>query len=553
MEPTTRPRIFFCWAPVTLALAALIGNALYISSFGVNVPFWDEWELGKFYERFYRGQLPMFELLTAKHNEHLIGIAFAVMLFHHLLTGFDVKAILYFNMALQVVSLALLLRMSRTSLPTDSRLWWHGLALTLLLLSFAPYTNILWGFQTAWYLVTVLLMLTLYCLVRSTSSTRPASLIFLAAIFALLASFCSVQGLAVWVAGVVFLVTAREGRLISVPTDWRVRLWAACAVVGVGLYSLASSLTPTAGPTSRSAILAALADPLALAKFVLLALGTVGGDLPVRWSYATGLLVVLVAVMALAFALRSGDRARSALPVALIAFGATCILMIAAGRLPLGVGAARESRYSTYVLLLLAGTYLIFARGGVGAVARVPAVILARNVLVGLIGGSFVLAAYFALVHGHAWRTERGIGALVLLNYATEPSFRIERTLYGNAPFVVAQANFLQSTAQSAFSEGLSAVPSSACIFARPPAGYQEIIDNYPTERDALLRLWDAYVVGPDVRNAFPVGSNMFSFNIIRWASGAARDGGHYLSPALKDFAPHYERLYKTLESRMRS
>lgn len=528
-------------------LAAI--SVAYVAAFGVNVPFWDEWELGKYYERFYRGQLPLIELLSAKHNEHLVGVAFSVMLFHHLATGFDVKAILYFGLALQIASAALLVHVYRNSLEGERPGAWSEVPIMLLFLSLAPYTNILWGFQTAWYLVTLLLVVTLYLLQRATNSAKPLPLVAMAAIAALAASFCSVQGLIVWLAGAVYLALARNESIREAVRDRKLQLWGALTIVGLAGYALVWLATPGVGPTSGGAILKALADPVALIKFLLLVIATVAGNLPSHWALVIGVLIVLATVGALATGIRSGKR-QIALPVALITFGMAFVLLVAVGRLPLGVAAAKESRYSAYVLIALVGVYMLLRLKRADSARDVPAAMrIARGAFAVVVAFSTVGAAYFALVHGHAWRTERGIGALVLLNVPNESAFRIERTLYVNATLVAAQVDFLNSTAQATFAEPAGAVPSSARVYSKPPPAYQRVIDNNPADREALLRLWQSYVVATDVRNAFPVSSAAFPAKLVRWASGAARDGGHYLSPQLEEFASQYERLRKSLEA----
>jgi hypothetical protein len=527
------------------------GWLAYIRAFGVNFPFWDEWELGKFYERFYRGQLSLVELLAAKHNEHLIGVGFAVMLLHHLATGFDTKALLYTDFALHLFAFALLLYGARHLLPRGGQRFAHVAIASLFALSFAPYTNILWSFQTPWFLIGALLMMTVVALGRVLENDRLAW-VLVAAGTATLASFCSVQGLAVWVAGTVYLL-AGAGRPLRQTLRWRpFRVWMVCAVVGLVLYAAISRLNPSSGPSSLSASLTMLAQPWDLLRFVLLMLGNVAGYLRPRAAMFAGLVVALLLCAIAYTALRDQEPRRRAMPLALIAFAATFVAMVTAGRAPLGLEAARESRYSMYVLPILAVGYMVMARGELGGVARVPFVLWSRAAFATVAVLAFVSSAHHALVHGHAWRTERGLGAIVLLDYDLRPATTLERLVYGNAEMVERQAGFLRATAQSTFRDGPAAVPAAVRVYLQPPASFVQLGREHPERQPALAALWQAYLGGPDVRSAIPPVAPDFPAKLVKWASGAARDGGHYLSPILKPYADDYARLSATLDARRR-
>ena len=103
-------------------------------------------------------------------------------------------------------------------------LWY--LPVMLLLFSFVQYQNTLWGFQMAWYLVTLGLVGALYLLDRP----HLTHVAFLAAIIAgVVASYSSLQGLTVWPVGLVLLYLRRRSpdRLIT---------WSACGLAATALY-----------------------------------------------------------------------------------------------------------------------------------------------------------------------------------------------------------------------------------------------------------------------------------------------------------------------------
>lgn len=163
-----------------------------------------------------------------------------------------------------------------------------------------------------------------------------------------------------------------------------------------------------------------------------------------------------------------------------------------------------------------------------------------------------VISTYSGLVRGYQWKTEQGIAAMILRDYQHVPDFQLERMLYGNAAFVRRNADFLRTHSLSVFAAGESAVPPEVQAYQAPPVSLLSVMERYPDDRAALQRLWEVYCVGADLRDAFDVSSNEFGRNLIRWAYGATRDGGHYLSVYLRDYSAQYSRLWEQMESEPR-
>ncbi len=531
--------------PSAIGVALILGYLAFIHAYGVNLPFWDDWNLGRYVILSAAGKLALPDLLTAKHNEHLVGVSFALMLLHHLATDYDTKSILYLSAALQFASLAILLALAWPLLPKDRRRGWHALLVSLTMLSLAPAWNILWGFQTAWYLITFFLLASLWFLSRSRQTQRASSAWLAAgALCALLASFSSVQGLAVWLAGAVFLYAATGGGRRAL-RDHHLQIWLGLTVAAVALHAWVTALTPTPHGSSREIFASIAADPLGLGRFMLATMSTVWGDRLGGKALYAGILIALLCSAGLVGGLASRQVARFAMPLALIVFGFAFALMVTIGRLRFGQPAALESRYSGYLLLAVAGSFLVlmvltekarFRRGVTGLRALVAALIVVP----------FISSAIIGLKTGRNWRLDRGVGAMILLNVDSEPRFKIERTICWSADIVLQQTPQLRALSLSTFARGDSAIPRQAADFRTPPPGFRSLLERRPNEQEALEQLWHAYVVGPDLRRAFPLSSPSMAADLVRWAAESA-GGDHYLAPHLVAFAADYERLRNEL------
>lgn len=87
---------------------AAIGAAFYfafVSKFGVNVLFWDEWAFVGWYKEFSTGRMSLWSLIGIRHSDHLVAVPFALMLFQHLVTDMNSKGMQYTNALLQCVAL----------------------------------------------------------------------------------------------------------------------------------------------------------------------------------------------------------------------------------------------------------------------------------------------------------------------------------------------------------------------------------------------------------------------------------------------------------------
>jgi hypothetical protein len=255
--------------------------------------------------------------------------------------------------------------------------------------------NTLWGFQLAWYLVLVTLAGVVFLLDRPTLS----SVGFVGAvILAVVGSYSSFQGLLIWVSGLLLLFYRRRpGHLVAA--------WVAAGVLTTVLYfykfdthaAVASDLTPIHLPVRAVQFyFESIGDVLG----VPLTSRGVGADLVM----AVGGVIFALALSSLWFGGRRPD-ADSAAPIgiALTVFGLLFAVSTTYGRAWAGPGAASASRYTTYDLLILIGTYLTYigtpgdaerARGSSRVVFRFFGVML---------GCVVALVALFGLVNGIRW------------------------------------------------------------------------------------------------------------------------------------------------------
>ncbi len=336
---------------VTLGLVALAsaGYFLFVIRFGVNVPFEDEWHMVLLLAKVHHGQLSL-PILWAQHNENRMFFAYLLMLVLDRASGFNTKVEMYASAVLLLAAVVVLLQLWR-----DDRwgsLLWAAPAIVVLL-SLAQYAVALQGFALAIYIILVCLPLALWALKLS---ERGNWWLCLALLLGLIASYSSLQGLALWPAGVVYLVA--RGRSPKV-----VAAWSAGGVLTAGIYLIGLNFTQAGG----GGVGAVLAAPLAAAHYLALLVGSVIPTdnflhLGLRWLSLLGVLLLLAALAIFVYWLRSSAASELALPVAVIGFAVTVDVLNTLGRAQYGVSYATSPRYVVFNLWLLAGIWLAVVR-----------------------------------------------------------------------------------------------------------------------------------------------------------------------------------------------
>ena len=208
----------------------------------------------------------------------------------------------------------------------------------MLLLGLVQYENLGWGFQIAWLLCNLCLVVAVASLTRPQRTRTDVGLAVLAAA---VASLSSSQGVLVWVAGAVAIVLAGK------PMRTTLAIWSAFAVVFAYL-ARAGTPAPVAATAGASA---------GFGHFVGYALVYLGAPVASSFgtdaAYAAGLLLVMAALAFGDLAVRGtpSQRARFGVWLPLAAFAIGCAFVTAIGRGGNEFGQAMSSRYTTIASL----------------------------------------------------------------------------------------------------------------------------------------------------------------------------------------------------------
>ena len=354
----TRPRLINALAILGFAIP-VAAYLWFIQHYGVNVVWRDQWSDVNIIRHLHAGTLSLGTLWTP-HNQNRLLFPNLLVVFLAQTTRFNLLVEMYVGALILIGSIALLIWTHKRRSPSTH--WIFYCPVAILLLSFVQFENTLSGFQVCWYLVFGALAVALFLL---DSPRFGWALLAWAIAAAIVGSYSAIQGLFIWPIGLLLLYQRR--RHLGYLLTWAA---AATATAAVFFYHLGTS---SYGESSTS-ISTALHDPVLAAKFFFFAIGDVVGawiPWPLPWrgptasrSVSDAALVLGVVIFALAVwvvikRLRRDVQGPTPIGVGLIGFGVLFALSIAMGRSTLiGLWYAGSSRYTTFDLLILVGSYL---------------------------------------------------------------------------------------------------------------------------------------------------------------------------------------------------
>ncbi len=410
---------------VLIILFPIIFGILIVSVYGVNVVFWDEWELVKMIHEIKINGIS-FSQLFALHNEHRIFFPTVILLSAGVLTHWNVKVNMFISQFLLAFvyvlciktidhSCCIPLEKNRKSMPEILCKFLVGMCI----FSAVQYENFLWGFQVGFVLVAVSAVSGFYFAQKTLQDKSIASLI-LCLLFGVISTFSSAQGLMVWAvyAGMMILMfLARE----------KPNLKFFGIVFLVGCLSIFAYMKGFVFVVGHSAL--AGKSICAVLRYFLAMIGTVSGLENFTVCVWIGATECLLAIGLTCYLLKTGQVSENFFPLGMVYYSFAACLLIAVGRAGDASGILPASRYTTFSLFSLVGVLLIAFREIL--VKRKEIVVLRYLALpcTMLLCLGMLTTSMLMLDECRAFRAQRSEIADTLKNYASRP-YEMLRQLY---------------------------------------------------------------------------------------------------------------------------
>lgn len=426
------PRLVNVLTALGFAIPAVAYLGL-LAHYQVNAIYTDQWADVRVLVQNHR-DFPDWSSLWALHTDNRVFFPNLVVIALAHTVSFNIKAEEYLSALMLFASVALLIWVHKRRAQATPLLYYCPVA--FIMLTFAQWQNMLWGFQMAWYLVLLALAVTIVMLDRP-ALTWPVLVVAITA--AVVGSYSSIQGLLIWPVGIVLLYHRRR------PT-WASLSWVTLAAVTIAFYFVnyhSSSVSPTY----------ALRNPTTSAKLFLFALGDVVGvqtkaqgmvslkqllgqsdhALSSPGNAAVLLFGAVVLVLAVVVVVRWGIRrdTEGAIPIgiALIVYGVLFAALVTDGRVLFGYVGIGQSRYTTYDVLVVVGIYLtVLGR------ARSPDHTLVMRIALAVMAIQLVFSVHYAIAGARSQHNAEVQVNAVMRNIDHESALTVYSLDIGQSP-----------------------------------------------------------------------------------------------------------------------
>jgi len=433
-------------APLACALLMIFPSVMlfsYVRAFGVNVVFWDDWEMIPVFQRAMSGLLSVSDLL-AQHNEHRMPIPKLVMVAIGNLTHYDTVAVMLFSWVLICLTCALLFYLYRKQYS------WNGhfkhllifLPVVLLLFNFRQWQSLLWAITNQIYLMIFAVVATFALL---EISRKIDGFLFLGFLSAAVASFSFLAGLAVWPVGFLQMIISDRERKLRDSALW-------CSVAGAAFITY---FWGYAKPSYLPPLDSIFKQPLAAAGYYLAFVGSpvVYGDTAIAQAIGIGLVLIGIIIIELGY--RKGLLRNNRVWLSLILFAFISSVIVTVGRSGLGLEQAMASRYTPITVLGIIGLYFL----AVSTSKKLPTKSKSFSfqgtlvLLLVVIVAAYIVGCCAGWYEGQRMKSSREMGAYILKTNKIQSDENIKNYLYISPEVVRERAIFLEENGLNVFSE----------------------------------------------------------------------------------------------------
>ena len=324
--------------------------ALFIATYSVDVPYYDQWNTARLFVYLAEGSLS-FTHLFEQDNEfrqffpHLLFLALGTI------TRWNVRYEMLVSLLLACLVSFNIYRISRVTITGAEKRLWLLVGTNFLIFSPVQYETWLLGIQVV-YFAPIACLTT--CLSVAYSRLSPSAKLAIGALLSIVSTFSSANGVLCWVLVLPVLLVVCDWRRPFVP--FLIAGWMALCLLSVSFY-LYGYGTPEGHP-SLTESLGHPARALAyLAAFLGAPLAPDSGAPQLAAATLIGTLASILFAGACAYLwVGFGDRSLRRRMIVFVMIGAYSLgtgLMVMPARLGFGIPQALSSRYSTFSLYLL--------------------------------------------------------------------------------------------------------------------------------------------------------------------------------------------------------
>lgn len=329
---------------VSFYLIPVTTTICFIYFFGVDVPFWDEWRLVSLFDKTLSQKLS-FQDLFAQHNEHRIFFPRLITIGFVLIDGWNTKHLMFLSIFIVAISYIFFCKINYLSYnKVDNKQHVFNFVIGILFFSLTQWENWLWGFQIAFFLVNLSLVLSIYCLVKINKNNLYRQLLF-SAFWCFVASFSSAHGLTTWLAIIpnILGIKIRYQQKIKI-----IILWTFLFFISTFTY-----LIDYHKPKHHPNIFFSLEETITRIKYFFVLIGFWGDNIENKIIIGSLVFIIFYLFSFYYYCRNFNNIKKYYLPLlSLSNYSILFALMTTLGRAGFGVSQATSSRYTTPMIFI---------------------------------------------------------------------------------------------------------------------------------------------------------------------------------------------------------
>lgn len=330
---------------IALIILPIIVGAIYIYLFGVNVPFWDQWDVVPlFLEKFFNAELTIFDLFS-QHNESRLFFPRIIMLILALCTKYNTVSQMFFMYALYCISFFILFLIYKKDHGIDKISLLQFIPITYFFFNLFQMSNMLFGVRIAQALAILTFLSSVYFIDSSKKFDRR----FLGSIgMAIVSSFSFVAGLSTWPVCMIQIILQESRQKLR-----KIIIWGLSGILVFLIYFYGYNK-----PAHHPSLLYSAYNPL---DGILCFITSVGSTVIHNrlLSPILGVLMLIVLCCILLLNKNNLNLSKNAKWLSLIIFSLFASMEIAIGRSGFGVSAGISQRYFLLTFFSIIGLYCI--------------------------------------------------------------------------------------------------------------------------------------------------------------------------------------------------
>lgn len=317
---------------------------LYIKTFGVNIIFWDQFELVPLIEKLYNGTLSINDLFS-QHNEHRIFFPKIIMLLLVKITMYNTIIEMYISWIFAVSTLLIIFRLYIQNFGSSESMIWKFAPIAWIIFSFRQFENILWGWQLQIYLSLLGFVSSIYLLDKSKKIDKS----FVGSILCgIISTFSFFNGLFVWPIGIIFIICSkRDNRKVLA------KIWTIFWIIIWGIYFYGWTR-----PSYHPSPLSIFKDIFTSLSFFIMNIGSPFASDRIN-AFGIGILLFILFIFVILLTIYKKLIYENMVWISFILFSLMSSIVITIGRVGLGLDMALSSRYVTLTSLGIIGLYMM--------------------------------------------------------------------------------------------------------------------------------------------------------------------------------------------------